>query len=138
MLLPMRITLEDLSINADAGRITAVHPVRPDDEYLSDHFAGFPILPGVLMLETMVEAARRLLMERDPALGRHVLGRARAVKYGSMVRPGRSLRVEIDLHAEPEPGVYEFRGVGTVADPDEPEPGSTVSGRFTLRPIRAR
>lgn len=110
--------------------------MRSQDAYLADHFSGFPILPGVLMLEAMVEAARRLLAQRDPSLGRHVLGRARAIKYGAMVRPGRSLEVEVALHAEPEPGVFEFRGVGTVAEPGEPEPRTAVSGRFTLRPIR--
>ena len=49
------------------GRIVVHKTVSNAEEYLLDHFPGFPVLPGVLMLETMVQAARRLLAAKDPA-----------------------------------------------------------------------
>ena len=134
----MRLRLVDSVREQSADRIVADHLVSPDDDYLEDHFAGFPVLPGVLMLETMVRAARRLIARRDPAFGRHVLAAVRALKYGAMVRPGQTLVVEVALLKETEPGVFDFKGVGTVRAEDgaDDKPRTAVSGRFTLRPIR--
>ncbi len=132
----MRMRLDYITIDAAGARAVASHTVRAADPHLRDHFAGFPILPGVLMLETMVETARRLLAERDPTLARAVLGGVRAMKYGAMVPPGSTLSVEVNLSAEPGPGVYEFKGVGTVRDAGDAadaEPRTAVSGKFTLR-----
>ena len=87
------------------------------------------------MLETMVQAARRLIEPRDPQYARHVLGNVRALKYGAMVRPGHTLVVEVTLLKEPEPGRFDFKGVGTVRETPDQEPRVAVSGKFSLRPI---
>lgn len=127
--------LIDAVVEVSADRIVATHTVDANVEYLQDHFPTFPVLPGVMMLETMAQAARRLLAERDPALGRHVLSGVKALKYGAMVRPGQSLRVEVSLLKESECGSYEFKGSGVVQD-DNGADRTAVSGRFSLRPIR--
>jgi 3-hydroxyacyl-[acyl-carrier-protein] dehydratase len=31
--------------------------LRPDEDYLRDHFPLFPVMPGVLMLEAMYQAS---------------------------------------------------------------------------------
>ena len=57
--------------------------LRPDEDYLADHFPRFPIMPGVLMVEALVQTARRLL---EQELGGHwVLGEAKAVRYLSLI-----------------------------------------------------
>lgn len=123
------------------GRIVVHKTVSNAEEYLLDHFPGFPVLPGVLMLETMVQAARRVLAARDPTLGRHVLGVARNVKYGALVRPGETLRVEVSIadFTPDQDGAIDCRASATVlrpgAAPDEPSRGQ-VSGRFSMRPVR--
>lgn len=134
---PVAVTfhLIDAVDECSADRIVATHTVDPEVEYLQDHFPTFHVLPGVMMLETMVQAARRLLRERDPSLGRCVLGAVRALKYGAMVRPGQSLRVEVALLKQDESGAFEFKGSGVVSD-DAGAARTAVSGRFSLRPIR--
>ena len=37
-------------------RIVAVKAVSMAEEYLADHFPTFPVLPGVMMLESMADA----------------------------------------------------------------------------------
>ncbi len=114
-------------------RIVAVKELDGSEAYLKDHFPTFPIMPGVMMLETLVQAARLLLPERED--GPWVLGEVKAMKYGQMVRPGESLEVEVrilktegDLVACKGSGVLR-RGPGIEGD------GETVlSGRFTMRP----
>lgn len=119
-------------------RIVTLKNVSAAEEYLRDHFPTFPVLPGVLMIEAMVQAARRLLAARDPALSRHVLGAVRALKYGSFVRPGEALRVTVTLDDDAEAPVFHFKGSAEVVRPGAPDGaagGTAVSGRFSLRPI---
>ena len=118
----------------EAHRIVTVKLVSAAEEYLQDHFPSFPVLPGVLMLEAMVQAARRLVEGRSTAP--LVLGKVRALKYGRFVRPGATLRVEVMLHRSEAEG-YDFKGQGLVIEPGlEGEPPVAVSGRFVLRPAR--
>lgn len=134
----MKFELIDAVLEQTAEAITAVKQVTAAEEYLADHFPTFPILPGVLMLETMVQAARRMLEPR--ANGPLVLGEVKALKYGAMVRPGESLVVRVTLEKVSDEGWFRCRGTGTVrrvsAEPDAGAGRETaVSGRFTLRPV---
>jgi len=96
------------------------------EEYLADHFPTFPVMPGVLMLETLVEAGAWLLRIADDF--RHsviVLREVRNVKYGSFMQPGKSLVVTAEL-AETQDGFASFKGKG------ECDGIATVSAKYTL------
>lgn len=138
----MHFNLVDAVLESSPEHIVTLKQVSNAEEYLGDHFAGFPVLPGVMMLEAMVQAGRRLATLRapqDPAATRLVLGTVRALKYGRFVRPGETLRITVTLAKDPGDGTLEFKGEGTVppigAAPSEGDPVA-VSGRFTLRPIK--
>lgn len=118
-------------------RIVTLKSVSLAEEYLQDHFPTFPVLPGVFMIEAMVHAARRLLSHRDPSRARHVLGGVKALKYGTFVRPGDSMRIEVSLIKSHDGDVHEFKGAAQALRPEsaaEPPP-TCVSGRFSMRPI---
>ena len=133
----MKFDLIDRVLDQSPQRIVAVKHVSLAEEYLADHFPTFPVLPGVLMIETLVQAARRMLASRGDA--RLVLGEVQALRFGSFVRPGEALQVEVALHKALEDGVFLCRGTGRVRRFAAGEPGETaVSGRFTMRPIRHR
>jgi 3-hydroxyacyl-[acyl-carrier-protein] dehydratase len=122
----LRFDLVDSVLERTDDRIVTLKLVTSAEEYLGDHFPSFPILPGVMMLECMVQAARRLLGDSG---GPWVLGEARNVKYGNMVRPGQALRIEVELK-KTDGDTRQFQGRGEVG-------GETaVAGRFTLRPVR--
>lgn len=135
---PMHFDFVDAVLESSPDRIVTVKNVSASEEYLQDHFPSFPVLPGVFMIEAMAQAARRLLSMRDPALARHVLGSVRALKYGTFVRPGDSMRIEVSLMSAGEGSQFEFKGAASVVRAGI-EPGgdapTCVSGRFTLRPI---
>ena len=133
----MKFTLVDAILSMTDDEVVAIKHVSLAEEYLQDHFPGYPILPGVLMLEAMVQAARQLLQPR--ADHRLVLGRVRSLKYGAMVPPGRSLRVTVRAAATDDDGCIECRGSGVLVAPgDAPDADrpTAVSGRFQMRPVR--
>jgi 3-hydroxyacyl-[acyl-carrier-protein] dehydratase len=108
------------------GRIVAVKAVSPSEEYLADHFPTFPVMPGVLMLEAMVEAARWLVLEsRAFAPAVILLGWAKNVTYKSFVRPGSALQVEVTCQRLAD-GESEFSGIGVCGESE------AVRARFSL------
>src|ERR1700760_3843670 len=86
-------------------RIVAVKQVSLAEEYLADHFPTFPVLPGVMMLEAITQAAGWLLHHRTGfAKSMAVLKEARNVKYGQFVAPGELLRVTVELAKSTDAG----------------------------------
>jgi len=129
----MHFALIDTVLELDDSRVLAVKNVTRAEEYLGDHFPGFPVLPGVFMLEALVQASRRLL-ERS-GRGEWVLGEVRALRYGSFVRPGEALRVEVTAEGDGEGASRSFKGVASVIRGGAAAE-TAVSGRFTMRPPR--
>ncbi len=135
----MHFDFVDAVLEIGPDRIVTLKNVSASEEYLQDHFPTFPVLPGVFMIEAMVQAARRLLVARDSALGRHVLGEVRALKYGTFVRPGDAMRIEVLLLKADDGGGFDFKGSATVRRCGEAagnEATTCVSGRFKMRPAR--
>ncbi|TVQ60178.1 MAG: hypothetical protein EA378_12310 [Phycisphaerales bacterium] len=141
----MRFALVDAVLERSADRIVTIKQVSLAEEYLQDHFPTFPVLPGVFMLEAMVQAARELT--RTPEHPRPVLGQVRALKYGHFVKPGDVLRVEIELVARPGEGEADCKARALVLTPERLASGASgagpaspppvaASGRFLLRPPR--
>lgn len=95
----MRFTLLDRVVAIEPGQsITAVKAVSLSEEYLADHFPRFPVLPGVMMLEAMTQAAAwAIRLGEDFAHSIVVLREARNVKYGDFVQPGRTLTVTAEV-----------------------------------------
>ena len=123
----MRFELIDRVIEKNETKIRAIKTVTSAEEYLGDHFPGFPVLPGVMMLETLVQAGRKLAEEQDnkPAMPL-VIKEVRNIKYGNMVKPGQTLEVEVTLKDVNETKGYQFTGVGTV------DGQVAVKGKFAL------
>jgi 3-hydroxyacyl-[acyl-carrier-protein] dehydratase len=140
----MKFQLIDVVFERSAERIVALKQVSAAEEYLADHFPSFPILPGVLMIEAMAQAAREML-PKPPGDQRLVLGEVKSLKFGNMVRPGEALEVEVTLHKRNDDGSFTCKGTGIVrrrkgggsGQADAPDQGDVaVSGRFIMRPIR--
>jgi len=133
----MKFVLIDHILERTPERIIAVKQVSLAEEYLADHFPAFPILPGVLMLEAMVQAARAMIDAPEHL----VLGEVRALKYGNMVRPGEALEVEVTLQKRNDDGSFACKGSGRVRRADTAGKSGdgeiAVGGRFTLRPVYA-
>ncbi len=79
-------------------RLVAVKNVTVNEEFFQGHFPGAPLMPGVLMIETLAQAATLLLLD-DPerSTGRAVLRGVDNAKFRRQVVPGDRLRLEVVL-----------------------------------------
>jgi len=133
----MHFKLVDQFLELTDTQAVAVKNVTAAEEYLQDHFPGFPVLPGVFMVEALTQAARAVLEKRG--MPRMVLGEVKALRYGSFVRPGETLKVEVTLEKTKDDGSVVFKAQGTVLKgltADSASAETAVSGRLILRALR--
>ena len=124
----MKFILIDKIVSLEEGKtLTAVKCVSLAEEYLGDHFPTFPVLPGVLLLQGLVESASWLVRKTESfAHSMVLLQEARNVKYKSFLAPGS--RIEYTVQAKAiEENVSSFTGCG-VADGEK-----ILEARFGLR-----
>ncbi len=123
----MRFVLVDRITELKTGQsLVAVKNLSLAEEYLADHFPGFPVMPGVLMLEALTQAGAWLIRDmEDFAHSVVLLKRAKTIKYGSFVEPGRQLHLKVTLVAHDDRETT-FKGEGSI------EGQSMVRGQFTL------
>lgn len=129
----MKFSLVDRIIALEAGKsITTVKNVSLAEEYLQDHFPGFPVLPGVMMVESLTQASAWLLRHtEDFRFSTITLKQAKALKFNNFVTPGKSLTVTSTIHKLDETECT-FKGEGTV------DGQSAVSARIVLQRINLR
>src|SRR6476659_10031381 len=109
----MRFNLVDRILEVEPGKsIRMVKNLTLGEEYLADHFPTFPVMPGVLMLQSLVAAGAWLLrLSEDFAHSIIVLREVRNIKYGNFMEPGKQLAITVEL-AERAAGTAVFKGKG--------------------------
>ena len=74
--------------------ITAFFTLKGHEEFLRDHFEGFPVMPGVLLLESLKQAASLLMSGWEKSESNDFrLSAVQEVKFGQFVKPGSLLRI---------------------------------------------
>jgi UDP-N-acetylglucosamine acyltransferase len=112
------LPLVDAIVEHERGvRIVAVKAVTVSEEFFQGHFPGLPLMPGVMMIESLTQAAAILLFdrEREPASSRAFLRGVDNVKFRRQVVPGDRVRLEATFLRE-RGGLARFRGVASADD----------------------
>ena len=124
----MKFVLIDKITELEPGKsLTAVKSVSLAEEYLADHFPAFPVLPGVLLLEGLIESASWLVREKQGFSNSMVLlESAKNVKYKSFAAPGMQIQYTVTAKSIEE-NASSFKGVGVCGDE------SIVEARLTMR-----
>src|SRR6201997_4663800 len=80
-------------------RLVSIKNVTINEPFFQGHFPGFPIMPGVLIVEAMAQAGGALLLTEIPDRDSKLMvftGIERA-RFRRPVTPGDQLRIEIDV-----------------------------------------
>ena len=88
----------DRVLAIDDRQITAIKNVSANEPYFQGHFPGHPIMPGVLQLEAMAQAAGLLMLRQVENAGQIAyFMAAEEVKWRKPVKPGDTLVIEVEL-----------------------------------------
>jgi 3-hydroxyacyl-[acyl-carrier-protein] dehydratase len=103
-LLPHRypFLLIDRVVEFERGkRLVALKNVTMNEPFFQGHFPGYPIMPGVLVIEAMAQAGAIIMMseipDRETKLA--VFTGIERAKFRRPVTPGDQLRIEVDVLA---------------------------------------
>jgi 3-hydroxyacyl-[acyl-carrier-protein] dehydratase len=82
-----------------ARRLVAIKNVTINEPFFQGHFPGYPIMPGVLVVEAMAQAGGIIMMAEMP--DRHeklvVFTGIERAKFRRPVTPGDQLRIEVEV-----------------------------------------
>ena len=121
-LLPHRypLLLVDRVLTWEANKsITAIKNVTANEEFFNGHFPHRPVMPGVLMLEAMAQAAALLSfhsLEMTPDEDMvYYFADIDGARFKRPVEPGDQLRLEVEIDRM-KAGIWKFRGQARVGD----------------------
>ncbi len=112
---PMLLVDRVESLDPEKG-IVAIKAVTINEPFFQGHFPARPIMPGVLIVEAMAQAAGVLAVEALGLAGTGKLVYFMAIegaKFRAPVEPGVLLRLEVEF-VQKRPSVCKFAGRATV------------------------
>jgi 3-hydroxyacyl-[acyl-carrier-protein] dehydratase len=92
------LLLDEVIDLSPGERVVARKRVRPDEWYLSGHFPGRPIMPGVLIVEAMAQAGAVAVLSEEENRGKLALfAGIDGVRFKRVVEPGDVLELTCEL-----------------------------------------
>lgn len=85
------------SLDLDAGRLTARSVVPKESPVFEGHFPGMPLVPGVLLIETMAQASGFIVLARTDFAAMPFLMSVDKAKMRDFVEPGTPLTIHAEL-----------------------------------------
>ncbi|HET9810120.1 MAG TPA: 3-hydroxyacyl-ACP dehydratase FabZ [Sphingomicrobium sp.] len=114
---PMLLVDRVESLDPERG-IAAIKAVTINEPFFQGHFPGRPIMPGVLIVEALAQAAGVLAVQSLGLSGTGKLVYFMAIenaKFRMPVEPGVLLRLEVEF-VQKRPSVCKFAGKALVGD----------------------
>ena len=135
--------LVDRIVEMEPERIVGIKSVTANEPFFQGHFPDFPVMPGVLIVEAMAQAAGVLVLKSIPDRDKKLvlLVAIENAKFRRPVVPGDQLRLEMSV-IKRKASVAKMAGTATVdgvvvaeaevmcklADKDEPAAAPAAPG----------
>lgn len=104
----------------NSSKGTGIKKLTGDEFYFEGHFPGFPVMPGVLILECIAQTAMVVAGKADLKL-KYI----KKIKFRHTIIPGDEMRINVELRKTPE-NLIEVKGEVVVNEK------SAASGTLTL------
>jgi 3-hydroxyacyl-[acyl-carrier-protein] dehydratase len=121
----------DRIVEISSTKIRTAKDIKPDEPVFTGHYPGQPIMPGVLICESIFQTGAILLSKMMGSMGggMPVLTRVNNAKFKSMVKPGSTLDIEAEL-IEKVSNAYFMKGKASVGDK------TSVTVEFTVTLVK--
>ncbi|MCL4513845.1 MAG: 3-hydroxyacyl-ACP dehydratase FabZ [Candidatus Eremiobacteraeota bacterium] len=90
-------TFVDKILHEEEGKIVGLKCVSFSEAFFSGHFPGKPVMPGVLILEGMLQTAEILIEKKIDKTKIPVLTGFEKIRFKKPVLPGDKIYYEIEL-----------------------------------------
>lgn len=94
------LLVDEIRVLEKRKKYIGVHHVKADEFYFKGHFPGSPVMPGVLVIESMSQAFGGAVMPAVTRPGHKALPLFLSIeqaKFRGMVRPGDTLEMPIHI-----------------------------------------
>jgi 3-hydroxyacyl-[acyl-carrier-protein] dehydratase len=121
----------DRIVEISSAKIRTVKEIKSDEPVFTGHYPGQPIMPGVLICESIFQTGAILLSKMMGSMGGGVpvLTRVNNAKFRSIVKPGSTLDIEAEL-IEKVSNAYFMKGKASVGDK------TSVTVEFTVTLVK--
>jgi len=90
--------------------ITGIKNVTMSEDFLRDHFPGFPVMPGVLQLEAAVQLGSWLVFASTAYAHKARLAALQSIKFKDFVVPGDQMLISLEFKAQTgEQAIFDAR-----------------------------
>ena len=89
--------IDAVAEHVPGARVVAIKNVTINEDFFPGHYPGQPLMPAVLMIETLTQVAAMLVLDREdaPPLARVWLRGVNGARFRRQVVPGDQLRLEV-------------------------------------------
>ena len=79
-------------------RAVGIKNVTGNEDFFTGHFPGYPVMPGVLIIEALAQVGSFAVLSKDENRGKIAFfGGLDKVKFKKQVVPGDQLKLEVEL-----------------------------------------
>ena len=90
--------VDRVEINEDGISGIGYKNVTMNEYYFQGHFPGKPVMPGVIIIETMAQVGSVILLSKDDFKGRiPYFAGINKFRFKKVVKPGDQLKVEVNI-----------------------------------------
>lgn len=108
--------LVDRVLECEPGsRLVGIKNVTAGEPFFQGHFPDFPVMPGVLVIESLAQAGTVMMLRDAPGRGIPFLAGLDKVRFRRPVVPGDQLRLELEV-LQKRPGSCRLAGKAFVGE----------------------
>ena len=102
----MRFLLIDRILEYQKGKsAVGCKSVSVSEDFLADHFPRFPVMPGFMQLEAIVQLASWLVIVSSDFKSKGTLSELGVIKFREFVKPGEQMTIEVSIESMDSAGM---------------------------------
>lgn len=92
------LLIDSIAEIEEGKRAVGIKRVRADEPFFKGHFPGYPVMPGVLIVEALAQTGAVVILSQKESRGKIAFfGGIDKFRFKKEVRPGDELKLEVEI-----------------------------------------